>query len=342
MNRTVGTFLLCLMAFVGNSYSEEASNVSYCLPISPPTCSIEAKWDLFADVLLWKVDEIASWGLKNDFFIHNRSGEAATLVFDQNEKMVLFDWDVGIRTGFSYCFERDRWDTEFSYTWFRTSGKDSSTKLNSTSVVSSALLGEWLTFGNIMDAGRIDWRILLNAIDWEIGRNCTPGKGLMFRPHFGIKGGWIFQTIHSDWVKTSQITSTENIKNDFWGLGPKGGVNSQWELRALKKNYSFHLFSDASFALLGGCWTFKDVQKTSMNSSIVSNNFTTWAGTFVFQGLMGLGWDVKLKNQTNLGIRVGYELQYWFDQLKVFTFLEGTLHAALVLQGGMLDFHVDY
>ena len=58
--------------------------------------------------------------------------------------------------------------------------------------------------------------------------------------------------------------------------------------------------------------------------------------------LAGVGWDLKLKNRSNFGARAGYELQYWFDQLKIFTFLEGTLHAALVLQGGMLDVHYDF
>lgn len=325
------------MALAGHSYSDEASYSAFY----DSSLSQESKWDVFADMLLWKADEIASWALENNFFPFTTSGGASAVNFDQNQKMVLFDWDFGVRAGFSYYFERDRWDTQLSYTWFRTSGNDSASRQNSTSNVSSALLGEWLTFGFGSNAGRIDWSILLNAIDWEVGRNSTPGKGLIFRPHFGIKAGWILQTIHSNWVATSLITATENIKNNFWGLGPKGGLDSKWRLGALK-DHCFHLFANTSLALLGGCWTFKDLQKTSMNSSVESMNPKTWAGTFMFQGLMGLGWDAKLKNQTTFGAQVGYELQYWFDQLKVFTFLEGTLHAALVLQGGMFDVHFDY
>lgn len=79
-----------------------------------------------------------------------------------------------------------------------------------------------------------------------------------------------------------------------------------------------------------------------MNSEIRSINPTTWSGTLMGEALAGLGWDYRIKNDSNFGARVGYELQYWFDQLKIFTFLEGTLHAALVLQGGMLDVHFNY
>lgn len=97
-------------------------------------------------------------------------------------------------------------------------------------------------------------------------------------------------------------------------------------------------------SLLGGSWTFKDIQKSSLNSEINSLNPNVFAGTFMGHSLVGFGWDFALNQgrQGSLGARAGYELQYWFDQLKFFTFLEGTLHAPLILQGGTLDVHFDY
>lgn len=332
-----------LIALAGNLYPEDATCIDYpqiSLEYENVSLQNQSQWDFFADMLLLRADQIATWALNTQFRPFTTSGGVNAVNFTNSPKMLQFNWDFGVRTGLGYYFERDHWDTQLFYTWFHTKGKDDTIAGNSFSNISSAFLGEWLTFGFNSNSGHIQWNIVLNAIDWEIGRD-TQVKGLSFRPHLGIKGGWIHQTVHSHWSTSPNYTAIENLKNDFWGLGPKGGVNSKWDLAAIC-NHSFHLFGDASVALLGGCWILKDIQNTSMNSSITSiTHPTTWAGTFMFHALMGFGWDLKL-NQSNFGARVGYELQYWFDQLKIFTFLEGTLHAALVLQGGMLDVHFDY
>jgi hypothetical protein len=300
-----------------------------------------SQWNFYADMLLLKTDEIATWALNVNFRPFTTSEGASAVDFSQTPKSVSFDWNFGIRAGMGYQFEGDKWDTRLYYTWFQTRGKNSAIASNADSNITTALLGEWLTFGFASNSGRIQWQILLNAVDWELGRNSPVGKGFSFRPHLGLKGAWIYQTMHSQWT-TKENSATENLKNNFWGLGPKGGVNTNWHLGSIK-NHSFNLFGDTSLTLFGGRWTFKDIQKTSMNSSIAGINPTTWAATFMFHGQMGFSWDVMFnKNQSNFGVRVGYEFQYWYDQLKIFTFLEGTLHAALVLQGGMLDFHVNY
>lgn len=338
-------FLVVLLA-IEKLYSEN----SFVHPIAKTDSKVNntkfsdqnnpSQWNFFADMLLLKADEIATWALKVDFMPFTTSGGESAVRFSQTPKSVSFDWDFGIRAGLSYRFEGDRWDTRLYYTWFQTSGKDSS-QANAESNITTALLGEWLTFGFASNAGHIQWHIVLNAIDWELGRDCPLSKGLSFRPYLGLKGAWINQTVHSQWT-SKENKATENLKNDFWGLGPKGGVNTNWYLGSVN-DHSFNLFGDTSIALLGGNWTFKDLQKTSMNSSIKSINPSTWAATFMFYGLMGFSWDVMFnKNRSNFGVRVGYEFQYWHDQLKIFTFLEGTLHAALVLQGGMLDVHVNY
>ena len=303
--------------------------------------SSQSKWNVFTDILFLKADEIATWALKVDFMPFTTAEGQSAVNYSEDAKAVRFAWDLGVRAGLWYRFDRNQWDTQIYYTWFRTHGKDHAVASNSKSNITTAFLGEWLTFGFSSSAGHIQWNILLNAIDWELGREFQTRKGVSFRPNLGIKGGWIHQTIHSQW-SSAQFTATENLKNNFWGVGPKGGVDSNWNI-VFVNNHSFDLFGDVSLALLGGSWTIKDLQKTSMNSAISGINPTTWTATLMFHGIMGFSWDVKLnKERSNLGVSVGYEFQYWFDQLKIFTFLEGTLHAALVLQGGTFDVHFNY
>ncbi len=300
-----------------------------------------SQWDFFADMLVLKADEVATWALNVDFMPYTNSAGESAVNFSQTPKAVRFDWDFGIRAGLGYRFEGDRWDTRLYYTWFQTRGRDNSHIPDVNANVTNTFLGQWLTFGFSSSVGHIQWHILFNTIDWEIGRDTPAGKGLSFRPYLGLKGAWISQTIHSQWISEG-FKATENLKNDFWGVGPKGGVSTNWHLGSVK-DHSFNLFGDASMAMLGGGWKLKDIQKTSMPSSIDSINPTTRTATFMFYGLMGFSWDLMFnQKRSNFGARVGYEFQYWYDQLKIFTFLEGTLHAPLVLQGGMLDVHANY
>jgi hypothetical protein len=333
---------LVVMLVIGKLYAEnyhitkdsKLENTKLSLQNNP------SQWDFFADMLILKANEIATWALNVDFMPYTTSGGASAVNFSQTPKAVNFNWDVGVRAGLGYRFEGDRWDTRLYYTWFQTRGKDRSVAPNADADITTAFLGQWLTFGFASSSGHIQWNIHLNALDWELGRDSPVSKGLSFRPYVGLKGAWIDQTIHSQWISKG-FKATENLKNDFWGLGPKGGVNTNWHLGSFN-HHSFNLFGDVSLAVLGGRWSFKDIQKTSANSSIAGINPTTGAATFMFHGLMGFSWDVTFNKQSNIGVRVGYEFQYWYDQLKVFTFLEGTLHAALVLQGGMLDVHANY
>lgn len=347
-------FLVVLLA-MGKLYS----NSIFIHPIAKTDTTVEnanlasqdnpPQWNFFADMLFLKADEVATWALKIDFMPYTTSSGEPAVNFSETPKSVTFDWNFGVRTGLGYRFAGDRWDTRLYYTWFQTQGKDSSRASTTNANITSAFLGEWLTFGFASSAGRIHWHILLNTVDWELGRDCSISQGLSFRPYLGLKGAWVHQMVRSHWISTvlshgisTKYKATENLKNNFWGVGPKGGVSTNWLLGSVK-THSFNLFADASVALLGGQWILKDIQKTSMNSEIAGINPSTWTATFMFYGLMGFSWDVQFnKDRSNVGVCVGYEFQYWYDQLKIFTFLEGTLHAALVLQGGMLDVHVNY
>lgn len=165
--------LLCALTLIGSNVCAQCEDSS---------------WDFFADVLVLRADQIATWSLETSFMPFTSNGTPG-VNFTQNTKVVKFDWDVGFRTGAGYLFEERGWDTQVYYTWFRTTGKDRTFTPNSLSAVSSALLGEWLSFGFSAGAGRLEWAILLNAIDWELGLEYNCGNGFSFRPLLGVKRG---------------------------------------------------------------------------------------------------------------------------------------------------------
>jgi hypothetical protein len=300
--------------------------------------NLSSKCNLFADFLVLRADQFSTWGIAGNFQTAEVPGGSTNLTYTLNGRTVLFDWNFGIRTGIGYRFDHDLWDTQLRYTWYRTSGKDGARANN----VTPAYLGQWLTFGLFLIAGKVDWHLLLNTGDWELGRDCFVGKGLSLRPHLGVKGASIRQSIHSVWEAANSATASENMKNNFWGIGPRGGVNSKWKLGCMG-NHSIYFFGDTAFSFLGGFWTFKDKQKASYGSSINGINPKMGTGTFSFEALFGLGWDIKFnQNKSRFLARIGYEMQFWYNQLKVFTFMEGTLQSSLMLQGGMIDARFEF
>lgn len=323
MNRLI----LILSATLGIFASETASCPSSGFKLQ--------KWDFFVDILLWRADQIGTWALSA---LDVSTNLLTNVIVDVEPNNVLFDWSTGFRGGASYCLDRDHWDLQLFYTWFHTQKRMQAPGIGAL----SAFLGNWLTFGlnpfSSPIAANIRWAILLNMFDWQLSRNYFASKTISFRPSLGVKGGWIHQNIHSHWQLPEQVFSTENLENYFWGIGPKAGLDTQWRLLD-RGNHSFYLFADTAIALLSGCWTFKDEQKTTSDTSLTSFVIPkTYAGTFMLQGLMGFGWDVCLnQNQSKLTMQLGLETQVWFDQLKIFTFLEGTLHNTLTLQGGSFD-----
>jgi len=81
--------------------------------------------------------------------------------------------------------------------------------------------------------------------DWELGRSYWISKNLSLRPFFGIKGGWINQSINGTYynliinnVLTNNL-GTEHLKNNFWGIGPLGGINTNWRIDSFRFFWRF-------------------------------------------------------------------------------------------------------
>src|SRR5579872_4320958 len=89
-----------------------------CLIYSPDrpqySCS---NLDFFATALFWHASESVDWALVN--FIDNPNDQTHSF------KSVSFGWDPGFKVGVGYNTDYDGWDTQLTYTWFRTRAFDS-------------------------------------------------------------------------------------------------------------------------------------------------------------------------------------------------------------------------
>lgn len=300
-----------------------------------PSQAIPGNWDIFADFLVWFASEETStiWASVISNTPQNER------VFEA--KNLSFDWDFGYRIGFGHHFQSDQWDTQFYWTWFHTKAHNSEPITND--LILSEFFGSFINSDTAHEA-QIDWSLLYNMFDWELGRIFWINKDLSLRPYIGLKGGWIDQTIHSKLMDLAHSlpSASENLKNNFWGIGPSGGVNSKWKFGKSSSQF-FNLFGDFSIATMWGTWVCKDVYNnpTPKNIPIIMKNSSL--GALMLKGFMGIGWDTDFnKDKAHFATQLGYEMQFWLNQLRLPTFQQLRLHGDLTLQGGTFNCRFDF
>jgi hypothetical protein len=333
--------LALLIIFAG--IQGEAATVPSPSPVSKKSQNESAAQkkgglDLFADLLYWFASEEASsvWAS----VVTTKSGHPTKF----EGKNISFDWNWGFRVGAGYNLVYYKWDTQLYWSWYRTKAHSKLPKKGET--IFSQFYAGFIN-GDIAESGKIHWSLLYNMIDWELGRNFWISKYLAVRPFIGLKGGWIDQTIHSSWVDEANsppwlFTSRENLKNNFWGVGPSAGFNTKWKLNRSEINF-LSLVGDFSLATLWGNWECKDKYHNSLGKETSVNTKDSTLGALMLRGFLGLGWDHAFnRNRAHFALKAGYEMQLWLNQLRIPTFQQLRLHGDLTLQGGTLECRLDF
>lgn len=282
-------------------------------------------WFLTFDVLYWHAKV---GGTK---FAYSDQDPRGQLPIKGRAKEVGFEWDWGLKAGLGYNFEHDGWDLRGEYTWFDSSGSDSTTSGITDSIVplrgsSKIVANESTSIDNeflYCTSAKSQYDFDYSAIDFELGRSYFISRNLSFRPHWGLKTAWIDQkqlTRYSGGdINPSTPTqlglegNTIHIKDecDFWGLGPRVGLDSKWHL-----GYGFSIFGDVAGSLLFGYF---DVEHKEHYSQFHDNRIKISANRHAFspsaQMQLGLRYDKYIHNNAqHIGVGIGFEAQYWWRQ----------------------------
>ena len=322
-----------------------ATEDSFSSETDGPACS--PRFNIFAAFLLWTAREAGA-----DAWAEAIVSEPSSISNDLQQ--VDFRWDPGFRVGLGYFMKSNPWDTKFYYTRFHTTGKDDASR--GPGSIHSTFLGNFYVdnplglgiSGPSYESASINWRIHYDIFDWELGCRLSLSKSLVLRPFVGVKGGWINQHIHTKWNNPDLPADEffnegiEDIENDFWGIGPDLGIDTKWILGSFR-NQAFSLFGDFSGALMWGHWSFSDEFSNDLNQKVDVNLQDINSGATMVRAFMGLGWDAKIKKGCKrVTMRLGYEMQFWFNQLQYYSFTGGRLDNQLTLQGGTLEFCLDF
>jgi hypothetical protein len=290
------------------------------------------KWDLWGSATLWQAQQEGT-----DWAYEDRN-EEDKVVF----KHVDFEWEWGFKVGIGYnMMKHDEWDTQFYYTWFR-ANEEANAGLPVGRIIPLYMFNQEIN-GSDFKSGEIHWKINYNMFDWELGRGYMVSKHLALRPHVGVKGGWIYQNLHGHFTAFSNERAAYKAKNHFWGVGPSGGINTKWELGNWETHF-FSLFGDFSGAWMYGHWNVSHEYQDSDLVEVEFENLGRNLGAVTLQAFIGFGWDTNFNDdQCHFSMRLGYEVQHWFNQLKFFP--PGDLYRYnfdLTLQGGTLDVRFDF
>lgn len=304
---------------------------------------------VFVDLLEWQVREGGA----------DMVGELISPVGTANPSVKLldapFNWSTGLRVGGGYR-HANNWDGLAYYTKYRTQATN---QLSAPGQIYSPYIGNFFqnntngkNNGPFYDAANVRWTIDYNTVDFELGRTFPIDQILTLRPFLGLKGAIINQDIYTHWQGPNTLSggvpipittfsaASETLSNDFSGIGPSFGLDTTWPICKFSQG-SLNLTGDFSAALLWGLWRYKDNYQTNGSASVNVRGDNINGAAPMTRVFVGLEW-VKAFSKTEVDISLGYEGQVWFDQMQFNTLSSGRLNDLMSIQGGVLDFRINF
>lgn len=240
--------------------------------------------------------------------------------FGQNES---WDYNPGVRVGFGFYIDHDAWNFDFDWMWVNITNSESYQAGTGSTVpfllADGTVASPFTTYGT----SGANWGCSVNVVDATLGKPYHISRKLIFNPHFGLR----FALIDQDYnVNYGSTTPTNHIKyqveNDFFGVGARFGVNTDWILGC-----GFKMYSNLSTSLLAG-W-FDNSQKYTIATPSGENVKLTNKPQVVVPNLelaAGFDWGTRLGNcKYYLDFRAGYEFQIWWDQWNQRQFVTGAV-----------------
>ncbi|MBS0605458.1 MAG: hypothetical protein KF898_00215 [Parachlamydiales bacterium] len=297
--------------------------------------------DLFitADALYWIAHED---GLP--LFVENEDQGFTTNLHKADAEGLHWDWDWGFRVGFGYNMPHDGWD--LSLTWMRVYGKahehehaHGDDALYPTLTHPGANLnGVNLGRGPYTKA-KGHWKLQLNQIDLEMGREFFVSKWLTLRPHFGLRTDWIHQKLEVHYNRFEGVSGQDyevEMKNHFWGLGIAAGLDTQWGLGG-----GWSIYGNAAFAVLYGFHELdrEDELANGTEFKWVDMDYSYRVSRAVGDLQLGLRWDTMFdKDRFHFGIQAGWEHHIYFSQNQFPRFVDDVAIGDFIANQGDLTF----
>lgn len=255
-----------------------------------------------------------------------------------------FKWNRGLRIGVGHIFEPTGHDVILTYTRYHALATNQATGRIASSFDANYFANNTngASFGPSYQQASIRWQFYYNMVDIDVGHAFYLDKFLQIHPYLGLKTASIKQRIFTNWynptVATNFTAATENLRNDFTGVGPSIGIDTTWPIFAGTQQ-SIRLIGNFVGAMMYGHWSFSDLYANNapvyINIPVSSvNGAAPMAG-----GMLGFQWANQFA-QSQINLSLGYEVQMWFNQIQFYSLNGGRLNRSTAIQG--VDFECRY
>lgn len=291
------------MSFADMSSTDTASSSPRVItPSAGPRVENAVDVVISADFIYWHAAETGLDYAVNNFSESSASVEAAGSIYTPN-----FTYDPGFRVGLGLGLAHDAWDVMAEYTCFHTPTITTASTFKTPSPFTKDSIA---SLNNISSASS-QWRLRLDVIDLDLGRNYFISQYLTLRPYFGLKAVWnrqLFDTSSSLYavIPTTDVLNTIQNYHSF-GIGLSTGINTSWQFN---RNWNIY----GNYSLSGISTSVTSTYKSLLNDSTVF--IKSKAHQTVLQPIaeiaMGLGYDCYFNDDNyHVGIQLGWEFQYW-------------------------------
>ncbi len=294
--------------------------------------------DMFftADLLIWQAHEN---GLP--YVIKNKGADLS----DSSTKEMHYHWEPGVRLGIGLNTPHDGWDLHAHWTYFHSKAQGHTHAGNDVLYPTLAKPSPVINSSpGVPSSARSKLTFNLNMIDLELGREFFVSKWLTLRPFIGPQTTWIYQDLNVRYKGYEEGNYRVNIANDYWGIGLRPGLNSQWGLGC-----GFSIFGNTALSLLYGFFEVDQKQGTA-TTTYVDNKHSTRVGRAIAEIQLGLRWErMFADDRCHFSVQAGWENLMFFGQNQ-FDRLIHPVNSGIVIanqgdltiQGYTLSFRLDF
>lgn len=270
-------------------------------------------WYVNIDALIWEASE-GGLSLGNV----SQATQVDTITTEVNRKSLHIGnkWNGGVRVGVAYRFPCECWDVGVNWTHFDTRRSKSAGPF-ATNQDFNPNWGSFEVIPGPLATVDAHWKLYLNWVDIEIGRN------VCFNPCFGVRfhGGVRVLSANqrvglfiTNGVSATPSTESIHSKSDFNGAGLFAAIDSSWDVGC-----GFNLFVSGGGALIYGNQKrhFEETdnsffEETEVNISHYKINKHLTRAMADFR--LGLGYKYCFCDNMVLDLQVAWEQHMLFNQ----------------------------
>jgi len=305
------------------TYCMGPENYGVNAPVRPRTCNGDFVIEI--DGLYWNSHMD---GMEYAVETQVKNTERTSLI-NANYKNPNFNWEFGFKAGVAYNTTCDGWD--LGILWTKYNGRASSHD-QAQAGDNKTLLPLWSNFPDSdslvqfqapVRATDIEtsWKLDLNLIDLDLGREFWVSRRVTLRPHVGLRIAQLKQSFDIEhkggsFSEAPVRNDFVDINNNFKGVGVRAGLDSVWNLGC-----GFGIYGDMALSIIYGRFNVDHKEYTRLAASpfskrkVLDTHESFRASRLATDLALGLQWSKLVCNcQYGLTIGLGWEHHLFLDQ----------------------------